>query len=62
MRVVVLRAFATACLIDAAMGACKGTSETELFRKRSSFHPFLLRCLARCVNFPQAIGKRNPRT
>jgi DDE family transposase len=35
LRLVVLLAFATACLIDAAMGACKGkgTSETELFRK-----------------------------
>ncbi len=35
MRLVVLLAFATACVIDAAMGACKGkgTSETELFRK-----------------------------
>jgi hypothetical protein len=35
MRMVVLLAFATACAIDAALGACKGkgTSETELFRK-----------------------------
>src|SRR5829696_8350 len=35
MRLVVLLAFATACVIDAAMGPCKGkgTSETELFRK-----------------------------
>lgn len=34
MRLVVLLAFATGCLIDAAMGPCKGkgTSETELFR------------------------------
>ena len=34
MRLVVLLAFATACLIDAALGPCKGkgTGETELFR------------------------------
>src|SRR6516225_4308594 len=34
MRVVVLLAFATACLIGAALGPCKGkgTGETELFR------------------------------